>query len=47
MGFIGLHVVKRLLDAGESVVVTWNHLSSRGTIPGECLSSGAMSSESG
>jgi UDP-glucose 4-epimerase len=25
MGFIGLHVVKRLLDAGESVVVTWNH----------------------
>jgi UDP-glucose 4-epimerase len=25
MGFIGLHVVKRLLDAGENVVVTWNH----------------------
>ena len=25
MGFIGLHVVKRLLDAGASVVVTWNH----------------------
>src|SRR5436309_2684438 len=25
MGFIGMHVVKRLLDAGESVVATWNH----------------------
>jgi len=25
MGFIGLHVVKSLLDAGENVVVTWNH----------------------
>jgi UDP-glucose 4-epimerase len=24
MGFIGLHVVKSLLDAGEDVVVTWN-----------------------
>jgi UDP-glucose 4-epimerase len=25
MGFIGLHVVKALLDAGQDVVVTWNH----------------------
>ena len=25
MGFIGVHVVKSLLDAGENVVVTWNH----------------------
>jgi nucleoside-diphosphate-sugar epimerase len=24
MGFIGLHVVRSLLDAGEDVVVTWN-----------------------
>src|SRR4051794_24145204 len=24
MGFIGGHVVKALLDAGESVVATWN-----------------------
>ncbi len=25
MGFIGVHVVKSLLDAGEDVVVTWNN----------------------
>lgn len=25
MGFIGVHVVRALLDAGEDVVVTWNH----------------------
>ena len=25
MGFIGMHVVKSLLDAGERVVATWNH----------------------
>ncbi len=24
MGFIGLHVVRSLLDAGEDCVVTWN-----------------------
>ncbi|HLF71450.1 MAG TPA: NAD(P)-dependent oxidoreductase [Dehalococcoidia bacterium] len=24
MGFIGLHVVRQLLDAGEDVVITWN-----------------------
>src|SRR5919202_6763083 len=25
MGFIGLHVVRQLLDAGEDVVATWHH----------------------
>ena len=25
MGFIGMHVTRALLDAGENVVVTWNH----------------------